>query len=61
HQAGTVLINGSQVQASILVTGGGQHATGKTIIQGDTTMTSQGKIYLSRTGRCIGWFVAGFT
>ncbi|WP_342587055.1 hypothetical protein [Klebsiella pneumoniae] len=42
HQAGTVLINGSQVQASILVTGGGQHATGKTIIQGDTTMTSQG-------------------
>lgn len=20
-----------------------------------------GKIYLSRTGRCIGWFVAGFT
>ncbi|EBM9497229.1 TPA: hypothetical protein MHZ24_29065 [Klebsiella pneumoniae subsp. pneumoniae] len=25
-------------------------------------MTMQpGKIYLSRTGRCIGWFVAGFT
>lgn len=42
HQAGTVLINGSQVKASVLVTGGGQHATGKTIIQGDTTMTSQG-------------------
>lgn len=42
HQSGSVLINGSKIQASILVTGGGNNATGQTVIQGDTTMNSQG-------------------
>ena len=42
HESGRVLIHGAKIEASILVTGGGANATGKTVISGNTTMSSKG-------------------
>jgi hypothetical protein len=42
HQQGTIIIGETKVNAPILVTGGGAGATGKTIIDGDTVLSSSG-------------------
>jgi hypothetical protein len=42
HQQGTIIIGGTRVNAPILVTGGGAGATGNTIIDGDTVLSSSG-------------------
>lgn len=42
HQKGQILVDGMEIEAPILVTGGSTGAIGSTFITGETTMTSQG-------------------
>lgn len=54
HQSGSVLIHEAKIKAHLLVTGGGANATGKTVISGDTTMSSNGtKVTISGGARIV--------